>query len=114
MTRALGRDLTEFNYLTQSDDRTRQGILRFLDDNSQSLSRLSSPVPRLVELEQLGSGRVSSISSEMMQEKMASQMANVVNGIGRKSLRLEEESASEISSFTAMSQHDAMERALAL
>ncbi|MYB33592.1 MAG: type II toxin-antitoxin system HipA family toxin, partial [Gammaproteobacteria bacterium] len=53
ITRALGGGLTEFDYLTQSDDRTRQGALRFLDDSFQPLSRLSPPVPRLVELEQL-------------------------------------------------------------
>lgn len=53
MTRALGGGLTEFDYLTQSDDRTRQGALRFLDHNLQPLSRLSPPVPRLVELEEL-------------------------------------------------------------
>ncbi len=53
MTRALGGGLTEFDYLTQSDDRTRHGALRFLDDDLQPLSRLSPPVPRLVELEKL-------------------------------------------------------------
>ena len=53
MTRALGGGLSEFDYLTLSDDRTRQGALRFLDDNLQPLSRLSPPVPRLVELEKL-------------------------------------------------------------
>ena len=53
MTRALGGGLTEFDYLTQSDDRARHGALRFLDDDLQPLSRLSPPVPRLVELEKL-------------------------------------------------------------
>ena len=53
ITRALGGGLTEFDYLTLSDDRTRHGALRFLDDNLQPLSRLTPPVPRLVELERL-------------------------------------------------------------
>ena len=53
MTRALGGGLTEFDYLTLSDDRTRHGALRFLDDGLEPLSRLSPPVPRLVELERL-------------------------------------------------------------
>lgn len=53
MTRALGGGLTEFDFLTLSDDRTRQGALRFLDGNLRPLSRLSPPVPRLVELERL-------------------------------------------------------------
>lgn len=53
MTRALGGGLTEFEYLTRSNDRTRQGALRFLDDELQPMSRLSPPVPRLVDLERL-------------------------------------------------------------
>ena len=53
MTRVLGGGLTEFDYLTQSGDRTRHGALRFLDDELVPLSRLSPPVPRLVELERL-------------------------------------------------------------
>lgn len=46
MTRALGGGLTEFDYLTLSDDRMRHGALRFLDDGLEPLSRLSPPVPR--------------------------------------------------------------------
>lgn len=53
MTRALDHHLTEFDYLTQSDDYTRQGALRFFDDKLQPLSLLSPPVPRLIELERL-------------------------------------------------------------
>ncbi len=53
MTRALGGGLSEFDYLTRSDDHTRQGALRFLDDDMQPLSGLSPPVPRLVDLERL-------------------------------------------------------------
>ena len=39
MTRALGGGLTEFEFLKLSDDRTRHGALRFLDDNMEPLSR---------------------------------------------------------------------------
>ena len=53
MTRVLGGGLSEFDYLTRSDDHTRQGALRFLDDDMQPLSGLSPPVPRLVDLERL-------------------------------------------------------------
>ena len=53
MTRALGGGLTEFDYLTQSDDHTRHGALRFLDEKLELLSQLCPPVPRLVELERL-------------------------------------------------------------
>lgn len=53
MTRALGGGLSEFDYLVLSDDRTRQGALRFLGDDMEPLSDLTPPIPRLVELEHL-------------------------------------------------------------
>ena len=53
MTRALGGGLSEFDYLVLSDDRTRQGALRFLGEDREPLSDLSPPIPRLVELERL-------------------------------------------------------------
>jgi len=53
ITRALGGGLSEFDYLVLSDDRTRQGALRFLGDDMEPLSDLTPPIPRLVELERL-------------------------------------------------------------
>ncbi len=53
MTKALGGGLSEFDYLVLTDDRTRQGALRFLNEDMQPLSDLSPPIPRLVELERL-------------------------------------------------------------
>ncbi|WP_127596060.1 type II toxin-antitoxin system HipA family toxin [Nitratireductor alexandrii] len=53
MARALGGGLSEFDYLVLSDDRTRQGALRFLGDDMEPLSDLTPPIPRLVELERL-------------------------------------------------------------
>ncbi|MBL4854416.1 MAG: type II toxin-antitoxin system HipA family toxin [Robiginitomaculum sp.] len=53
MTRALGGGLSEFDYLVLTDDRTRQGALRFLGEDMQPLSDLSPPIPRLVELDRL-------------------------------------------------------------
>ncbi len=53
MTRALGGGLSEFDYLTLSDDRTRQGALRFLGNDMEPLSELTPPEPRLVELKRL-------------------------------------------------------------
>ncbi len=53
MTKALGGGLSEFDYLVLSDDRTRQGALRFLGDDMEPLSDLTPPIPRLVELERL-------------------------------------------------------------
>lgn len=53
MTKALGGGLTEFDYLVLSDDRTRQGALRFLGEDMEPLSDLNPPIPRLVDLERL-------------------------------------------------------------
>lgn len=53
MTRALGGGLTKFDYLVLSDDRTRQGALRFLGEDMEPLSDLNPPIPRLVDLERL-------------------------------------------------------------
>ena len=53
MTKALGGGLSEFDYLVLSDDRTRQGALRFLGDDMEPLSDLTPPIPRLFELERL-------------------------------------------------------------
>lgn len=53
MTRALGGGLTEYDYLVLSDDKTRQGALRFLGEDLEPLSELSPPVPRMVDLEEL-------------------------------------------------------------
>lgn len=53
MTKSLGGGLSEFDYLVLSDDRTRQGALRFLGDDMEPLSDLTPPIPRMVELERL-------------------------------------------------------------
>jgi len=53
MTRALGGGLTEFDYLARSDDTTRQGALRFLDENGEPISGIDPEVPRRVDIEAL-------------------------------------------------------------
>lgn len=52
LERAYGSGLSEFEYLTLSDDHCRQGALRFLDDSGK-IVRGSTPeaVPRIVDLE---------------------------------------------------------------
>lgn len=50
--RAYGNGLSEFEYLTLSDDTCRQGALRFLDDAGQVIrGRAADAVPRLVDLQ---------------------------------------------------------------
>ncbi|GIK76301.1 MAG: hypothetical protein BroJett021_52890 [Chloroflexota bacterium] len=54
LERAYGAGLSEFDYLTLSDDHSRQGALRFLDADGKII-RGPSPesVPRLIDLEAL-------------------------------------------------------------
>jgi serine/threonine-protein kinase HipA len=52
LERAYGSGLSEFEYLTLSDDGCRQGALRFLDDQGKVISGgAPDAVPRLVDLE---------------------------------------------------------------
>jgi serine/threonine-protein kinase HipA len=52
LERAYGNGLSEFEYLTLSDDACRQGALRFLDDRGEIIrGGAADAVPRLVDLE---------------------------------------------------------------
>lgn len=113
MTRALGGGLTEFDYLTQSDDRTRQGALRFLDDNLQPLSRLSPPVPRLVELEELRTlAHRFELDPEGAEEGILD-FAGVAGSLGgaRPKASVEGEGQLWIAKFTSRNDRRAVERA---
>ena len=50
---ALPGVLTELDYLLAVDDATRQGALRYLDEEGRPLSRAYPPTPRLAELAEL-------------------------------------------------------------
>lgn len=51
LERAYGTGLSEFEYLTLSDDSCRQGALRFLDEEGELIRGAAEAVPRLVDLE---------------------------------------------------------------
>ena len=51
--KALPGVLTELDYLLAVDDATRQGALRYLDEDGLPLARTYPPTPRLVELDEL-------------------------------------------------------------
>ncbi|UPG95313.1 type II toxin-antitoxin system HipA family toxin [Luteibacter aegosomatissinici] len=54
LERAYGSGLSEFDYLTLSDDRCRQGALRFLDERGDVLrGNAGTEVPRLLQLEEI-------------------------------------------------------------
>ena len=51
--KALAGVLTELDYLLAADDSTRQGALRYLDEEGRPLARTYPPTPRLAELDEL-------------------------------------------------------------
>ena len=53
LERICGAGLSEFEYLTLSDDFSRQGALRFLDANGELIVGQHDAVPRLVDLEEI-------------------------------------------------------------
>ncbi len=53
ISKSLGGAPSELDFLLAADDRTRQGALRFLDENGTPLSDADPPVPRLNDLRDL-------------------------------------------------------------
>ena len=52
LERAYGKGLSEFEYLTLSDDTCRQGALRFVDDEGKIITgNATEAVPRLLDLQ---------------------------------------------------------------
>jgi serine/threonine-protein kinase HipA len=55
MERLYGAGLSEFDMLTLTDDTTRQGALRFCDRQTRIITGDTTPVPRLIDLQDLQS-----------------------------------------------------------
>lgn len=53
LERLHGAGLSEFDMLTLTDDLTRQGAIRFCDADGRVVSGDTTPVPRLIDLEEL-------------------------------------------------------------
>ena len=113
MTRALGGGLTEFDYLTLSDDSTRQGALRFLDENMEPLSRLCPPVPRLVELERLRRLAHQFERDPELAEEAVRDLAGAAGSLGgaRPKASVEGDGQLWIAKFTSLGDRRAVERA---
>lgn len=113
MTRALGGGLTEFDYLTLCDDRTRLGALRFLDDDMTPLSRLSAPVPRSIELERIRSLAHQYESDPDRAGDAVRELAGVAGASGgaRPKANVEDNGQLWIAKFTSREDRRAVERA---
>ena len=53
MRRVLGESASEFDFLIACDDLSRQGALRFFDQDGKPFPSVGPPVPRLADLEEL-------------------------------------------------------------
>ena len=113
MTKALGGGLSEFDYLVLSDDRTRQGALRFLGEDMEPLSDLTPPIPRLVELE-----RLCTLAQRFEQdpggaEEEARDLAGVAGSLGgaRPKASVEDDGCLWIAKFTSAQDTKPVERA---
>ncbi len=53
ISKSIGGSPTEMDFLLAADDRTRQGAIRFLDENGKPLADAEPPIPRLNDLSNL-------------------------------------------------------------
>ncbi len=113
MTKALGGGLSEYDYLVRSDDRTRQGALRFLGEDMEPLSDLAPPIPRLVDLERLRSLAQRFERDPGGAEEEARDLAGVAGSLGgaRPKASVEGEGHLWIAKFTSAEDTRAVERA---
>lgn len=113
MTKARGGGLSEYDYLVLSDDRTRQGALRFLGENMEPLCGPGPPIPRLMELARLRSlaRRFERDPDGAMQE--ARDLAGVAGSLGgaRPKASVEGDGHLWIAKFTAAHDTRPVERA---
>ena len=113
MTKALGGGLSEFDYLVLSDDRTRQGALRFLGEDMEPLSDLTPPIPRLVELERLRTLTQRFEQDPGGAEEEARDLAGVAGSLGgaRPKANVEGDGHLWIAKFTSAQDTKPVERA---
>ncbi|MCY4239171.1 MAG: type II toxin-antitoxin system HipA family toxin [Rhodospirillaceae bacterium] len=113
MTKALGGGLSEFDYLVLSDDRTRQGALRFLSEDMEPLSDLTPPIPRLVELERLRTLAQRFEQDPGGAEEEARDLAGVAGSLGgaRPKANVEGDGHLWIAKFTSAQDTKPVERA---
>lgn len=113
MTKALGGGPSEYDYLVRSDDRTRQGALRFLGEDMEPLSGLAPPIPRLVELDRLRSLAQRFEQDPGGAEEEARDLAGVAGSLGgaRPKASVEGDGHLWIAKFTSAEDTRAVERA---
>lgn len=112
LERAYGNGLSEFEYLTLSDDMCRQGALRFLDAAGEII-RGNAPhaVPRLVELESITAiARAYEQGKEISAEEMQALAGAGGSGGARPKANVRDGDALWMAKFTSVHDQRPIER----
>ncbi|ABA05337.1 conserved hypothetical protein [Nitrobacter winogradskyi Nb-255] len=106
LERAYGKGLSEFEYLTLSDDTCRQGALRFLDDQGKVITGKSvEAVPRLLDLQAITAiARAYEQGKDISAEDMQALAGAGGSGGGRPKANVRDEHVLWLAKFTSI--HD--------
>jgi serine/threonine-protein kinase HipA len=112
LERAYGNGLNEFEYLTLSDDPSRQGALRFLDGNGEVISgQAAHPVPRLINLETITSiARAYEQGKDISSEDMRALAGAGGSGGARPKANIRDGDALCLAKFTSVHDQHPIER----
>lgn len=112
LERAYGNGLNEFAYLTLSDDASRQGALRFLDDKGEVIrGRAADAVPRLVDLETITAiARAYEQGKEVSREEMQALAGAGGSGGARPKANVRDGDALWLAKFTSVHDQQPIER----
>lgn len=114
LERAYGSGLSEFEYLTLSDDDCRQGALRFLDDDGQIIrGKARDAVPRIVDLEMITAiARAYEQGQEVTAEQMQALAGAGGSGGARPKANVRDGDALWLAKFTSVHDQQPIERVL--
>lgn len=112
LERAYGGGLSEFDYLTLSDDLSRQGALRFLDKEGKIIQGASPhAIPRLIDLETLTTiARGYEQGKEVSAEDLRALAGAGGSGGARPKANIQDEGALWLAKFTSALDQQPVER----
>lgn len=112
LERAYGNGLSEFEYLTLSDDMCRQGALRLLDTDGEIIrGNAADAVPRLVELENITAiARAYEQGKEISAEEMQALAGAGGSGGARPKANVRDGDALWLAKFTSIHDQRPIER----
>lgn len=112
LERAYGNGLNEFEYLTLSDDTSRQGALRFLDDKGEIIrGKAADAIPRLVDLETITAiARAYEQGKEISPEEMQALAGAGGSGGARPKANVRDGDTLWLAKFTSVHDQQPIER----